>query len=328
MKVTVVGAGAWGTTLSVIFAEAGHEVMLWVYEDKLCGMMVEERENRWYLPGFQIPLSVDITCDLSQALTGAELVLFCVPSKHLRGTASSAKAFTPESAIILSATKGIEGSTFKRMSEVLSEVYPGRAINVISGPNLSREIAKGLPAATVVASSDILEAKKIQSALPLDRFRVYISNDVIGVELGGALKNIIAIAAGIADGLGLGDNAKSALMVRGMVEIARLGASLGAQADTFSGLSGIGDLITTCSSRLSRNHCVGVAIAKGEKLNDILSGAKEVAEGVATAKAALELAKKHKVEMPITEEVCKVLFESKDPYKAITSLMMRELKKE
>jgi len=328
MKVAVVGAGAWGTTLSIIFTEAGHDVSLWIYERELCDKMKEERENKWYLPGFQVPASIGLSCNLSDAVSGAELIVFSTPSKHLREIATQARKFVPLSASILSAVKGLEEGTGERMSEVLRSVYPDNKIAVISGPNLSKEISKGLPAATIVASIDLNVAKKIQSAVKLERFRIYVCNDVIGVELGGTLKNIIAIAAGIADGLSLGDNAKSALMVRGMVEISRLGVAMGASAETFAGLSGMGDLITTCSSKLSRNHCVGEAIAKGEKLEDILSGTKEVAEGVLTAKVAAGIAKKLNVEMPITAEVCKVLFERKDPYKAIASLMMRELKKE
>ncbi len=328
MKVAVIGAGAWGTTLSIIFAEAGHDVRLWIYESQLCGIMLEERENKWYLPGFQIPSSVDISCDIGEAAKGADIVVFSAPSKHLREIASQARKFIPDGAVILSATKGLEEKTGKRMSEILSEIYPKNKLAVISGPNLSKEIAKGLPAAAIVASNDLGIAKKIQSAINLERFRIYISDDVIGVELGGTLKNVIAIAAGIADGLDLGDNAKAGLMVRGIVEIARLGSAVGAKAETFAGLSGMGDLIATCSSKLSRNHCVGEAIAKGRKLDEILSEAKGVAEGVPTTKVALELSRKLNIEMPITQEVYKVLFERKDPYKAIASLMTRELKKE
>ncbi len=328
MKVAVIGAGAWGTTLAVLLEEAGHDVTLWVYEDILCGIMLEERENKWYLPGFQLPVSVGITCKLDEALLDAELVVFSTPSKHLRTVAGKAKSSIPESTVILSATKGLEQGSLKRMSEILEEIYPKNRIAVISGPNLSKEIARGLPAASVVASKDPSVAKKVQSEINLERFRIYISNDVAGVELGGTLKNVIAIAAGIADGLGLGDNAKAGLMVRGIVEIARLGAAMGANIETFSGLSGIGDLITTCSSKLSRNHCVGEALAKGKNLEEIEGGTREVAEGINTAKVATDLAKKLKVEMPITHEVYRVLFERKDPYQAIGSLMTRELKKE
>lgn len=328
MKVAILGAGAWGTTLSIIFAEARHGVSLWVYESRLCGTIMETRENKSYLPGFQIPLSVDISSDIGEVARDAELVVFSAPSKYLRQVAGQAKKFISDKAIILSATKGLEEKTGKRMSEILCGIFPDNKIVVISGPNLSGEIAKGLPAATIVASTDMDAAKKIQAAVNLERFRIYVCNDVIGVELGGTLKNIIAIAAGIADGLGLGDNAKAALMVRGIVEISRLGVALGANAETFAGLSGIGDLITTCSSKLSRNHCVGESIAKGMKLSDILAGMKDVAEGVGTSKVAYELSKELNVEMPITQEVYKVLFEGKDPYQAIASLMMRELKKE
>jgi len=328
MRISIIGAGAWGTTLSILLSEAGHEVSLWVFEDKLCSIMMELRENKWYLPGFQIPVSINVSNHLEEALSNPELVVFVTPSKHLRSIASRASKRIKNSAFILSAVKGLEEGTDKRMSEVLSDVLPKNKIAVISGPNLSKEIAKGLPAASVVASSDSLVAEMIQSAFKIDRFRVYTTDDVAGVEFGGALKNIIAIAAGISDGLGLGDNAKSGLMVRGIVEIARFGVMMGAKQETFFGLSGMGDLITTCSSKLSRNHCVGEALAKGKHLDEILRGMKEVAEGVGAARAARDLAKKNNIEMPITEEVCKVLFEKKDPYHAMADLMGRELKRE
>jgi len=328
MKVAVVGAGAWGTTLSILLSEAGHDVTLWVYEEKLCGIILEGRENKWYLPGFQIPVSIAVTSNLAEALENVDLVLFSTPSKHLRDVAKGAVKFLPATALVLSAAKGLEEGTAKRMSEVLHEVMPGKHIAVISGPNLSKEISNGLPAASVIASDDLPTATAIQKAFKLERFRVYTSNDVAGVELGGTLKNIIAIAAGICDGLSLGDNAKSALMVRGIVEISRLGVAMGAQSETFWGLSGIGDLITTCSSRLSRNRSVGEALAKGRKIEDVLSATREVAEGVVTAKVAREFAKKHQLDMPITEEVYRVIFERKNPYQAISDLMMRGLKKE
>jgi glycerol-3-phosphate dehydrogenase (NAD(P)+) len=231
-------------------------------------------------------------------------------------------------ALIISAVKGLEIETQKRMSEVIKEELPCEKIAVISGPNISKEIARGLPAATVAASADIEIAKLVQQILNSSRFRVYTNTDVTGAELGGALKNVIAIAAGVADGLMLGNNAKSALMVRGITEIMRLGVAMGGKSETFSGLSGIGDLITTCESTLSRNHQVGVEIAKGRKLKDIIIKMYDVAEGVPTSKAARELSRRLKIEMPITEEVYSVLYEGKDPFKAISHLMQRELKNE
>jgi glycerol-3-phosphate dehydrogenase (NAD(P)+) len=328
VKVSVIGAGAWGTTLSIILAEAGHDVSLWVYERELCEKMIDSRENSMFLPGFQVPMKIMITGDIGRAVENAAIILFAVPSKHLKAVASGVFNSVPRDAIIVSATKGLEEGTGRTMSQVLKDIYPAHRIAALSGPNLSKEIAKGLPAASVAACADPKAAEAIQLAFMLERFRVYTSIDVIGVELGGALKNIIAIAAGIVDGLGLGDNAKAGLMVRGIVEISRLGVAMGASPETFSGLSGMGDLITTCSSRLSRNHSVGESLAKGRCLKDILGGMKEVAEGVGTTKVALELAKKLKVEMPITQQVYNVLFDGVDPFKAITALMTREKKKE
>jgi len=328
MKVGVVGAGAWGTTLSILLSEAGHEIGLWVYEEELCGYMIENRENKWYLPKAQIPVAINISSSLQEIVEDAELVLFSVPSKHLSSIALKAGEWISRDAAVLSATKGLEHGTGNRMSQVLGEIVPKNKIAVISGPNLSKEISRGLPAVTVVACEDVDTAKGIQSAIMLERFRVYTSSDVAGVELGGALKNIIAIAAGIVDELKLGDNAKAGLMVRGIAEISRLGVAMGARPGTFAGLSGIGDLITTCQSKLSRNHHVGENIAKGRCLDEILSGMREVAEGVGTTKVAVELAKKHNVEMPITQEIYRVLFEKKDPYQAISDLMTRKKKKE
>jgi len=328
MKISVIGAGAWGTTISMILSEAGHNVNLWVFERELCSLMKETRENKWYLPGFQLPVNIEFISDIKTALDSFELVVFVIPSKYLSKIAKMASKHIPKTAIILSATKGLDDSSGSRMSEILEKIFPDNKIAVISGPNLSKEIAKGLPAASVIASKRKDTAEKIQSLMMIEKFRLYSSDDVVGVELGGALKNVIAIAAGIVDGLELGDNAKAGLMVRGIVEISRLGCALGAKKETFSGLSGIGDLITTCSSKLSRNHYIGENLAKGRKLDDILKNMKEVAEGVNTTKVAVKLAKKHKVDMPITQEVFNVLFENKDPFKAISSLMKREKKSE
>jgi len=324
--IAIIGAGAWGTTLSILLAEKGLNVKLWVFEKELCKEINEMRENKWFLPGFPVPPNIEITCNDKEAAASSSLV-FASPSVHLRSIAKRFSNLINKDALIISATKGLEEENLKRMSEVLKEEIKSKDICVLSGPNLSREIAKGLPAASVVASEDKKIAETAQKLLMMERFRIYTNTDVIGVELGGTLKNIIALAAGIADGLGLGDNAKAGLMVRGLAEIKRLGVSLGAKAETFSGLSGIGDLVTTCSSKLSRNHQVGERLAKGEKLKSILEDMKSTAEGVPTARAAQKLAKKCNVEMPITDEVCSVL-EGKDPYKAISDLMMRSPKGE
>ena len=329
-SIAVIGAGAWGTTLSTLLSENGHDVKLWVLEEDLSSEMVEIRENKRYLPGFPIPAKIEITSDLREAVSAAKLVILAVPSKHLREVTRKTNFLISKDMLILSVTKGLEENSHKRMSEVIIEELNIRPENlaVLSGPNLSKEIAMGAPAASVVASKSIDTAKKFQEILMMERFRIYTNTDVTGVELGGALKNIIAIAAGVVDGLKLGDNAKAGLMVRGITEITRLGVAMGAKESTFSGLSGIGDLIATCASKLSRNHFVGEEIAKGKKLDDTLKGMEAVAEGIPTTKAALALSKKYKIEMPITEQVHRVLFDGKDPYKAITDLMMRAPKEE
>jgi len=311
-RIGIIGAGAWGTTLSILLAENKHEVCLWTYEKDVFKDIADYHENKKYLPGFPLSALITPATDLNEAAAGKELVIISVPTQFL-----SKLGLPSVKAPVLSASKGIDEETLRLPHEMIG------ADAVISGPNLAKEIAAGKPAATVVASSNLDTAKKIQKMLSSEKFRVYTNDDVVGVELGGALKNIIAIAAGAADGFGLGDNAKSALLIRGIAEMTRLGVSLGARAQTFSGLSGMGDLITTCSSSLSRNHYVGYELAKGKKLKEILASMKDVAEGVPTCRAAVKLALKQKIEMPITVEVHKVLFEGKDPYTALTSLMSR-----
>ena len=325
--ISIIGAGAWGTTLSTLLAEKGLPVKLWVYEKELADIIKEYRENKWFLPGFPIPSNIDVTTAQKEAAS-AGYFIFAIPSVHLRSVAKQFSGHIKKDSVIISATKGLEQESLKRMSEVLNDELENKNICVLSGPNLSREIAKGLPAASVAASKDEKISKAVQKLLMMERFRIYTNTDVVGVELGGTLKNIIALAAGITDGLELGDNAKAGLMVRGMAEITRLGTALGAKAETFTGLSGIGDLVTTCSSKLSRNHQVGERLAKGEKLKKILGDMKDVAEGVPTTKAAKKLSQKHKIEMPILNQVHAVLFEEKDPYKAITDLMTRTPKGE
>jgi len=326
-KVSVIGAGAWGTTLSILASENGHSVTLWSYETDVVKAVNETRENKKYLNGFQLPQPIEATGDLKMAAE-SEILIFATPSQYLRETLQNISRFIKKDSVIVSAVKGLEIETQKTMSTLIKEEIPAKTVAVISGPNISKEIARGMPAATVAACADIGTAKAVQTALNSGRFRVYTNTDVIGTELGGALKNVIAIAAGIADGLTLGNNAKAALMVRGMVEIMRFGVAMGGKPETFNGLSGIGDLITTCNSTLSRNHFIGVEIAKGRKVSEIITKMYDVAEGVPTAKAARELSRKVKIEMPITEEVYSVIYEGKDPFKAISSLMQRDLKNE
>jgi len=321
-QVAVIGCGAWGTTLSILLTQATHSVRLWSYEKELVPEMQELRENKKYLPGFQLPQQIEVTHDLGAALLSAELVIFAVPSQYIGSVVKECRGKLPKGALLLSASKGIDEKTLKRPSEVIEEALKIKPA-VLSGPNLAHEIAQGMPAASVVASINPEVALQIQEILMLERFRVYTSRDPIGVEFGGALKNIVAIAAGAVDGLGFGDNTKSALIIRGIKEMSHLGVSLGAKAETFSGLSGMGDLITTCSSGLSRNHRVGFELAKGKKLEEILSSKQSVAEGVRTSKAAKKLSEKYKVEMPITTEVYEVLFKGKDVYQAMLALMSR-----
>lgn len=322
-RIGVIGAGAWGTTLALLLAENKHQVTLWAFEKELVPAMNEFRENRQFLPGFPLPANINITTEPNE-LKRSDLFFFVVPTQFLRSTAKHFAGVVSPADIVVSAGKGIEEKTLQLPLQVLAAELKAAALAALSGPNLSSEIARGLPAAVVVAAADEATAKQVRSALMLDRFRVYTNNDVTGVQLGGALKNIIAIAAGVADGLGLGDNAKAGLLIRGIVEITRLGVALGARAETFAGLSGMGDLITTCGSKLSRNHRVGEEIARGKKLPEIINGMKEIAEGVPTAHATRELGRRHQIALPITEEVYRVLYEGKDPYRALTDLMTRQ----
>ena len=315
-RIAVIGAGAWGTTLSILLAEKGHEVKLWVYEKELVPKLKET-----------LPVTIDLTTDLA-ATAGSEYYLLVVPTQFLRSVAKQLKKTIGRDAIIVSAGKGIEIASLKVPLEIIGEEISNENLVALSGPNLSAEIAKGLPAAAVAAAKDISLARAVQELMMLERFRVYTNDDPLGVQLGGALKNVIAIAAGIVDGLGLGNNAKAGIMIRGLAEITRLGVAMGAQAKTFAGLSGMGDLITTCASNLSRNHTVGEQIAKGKKLDEILACMNEVAEGVPTAKAALALGEKYKIDLPLTREVYRALYEGKSPYQAITDLMTRASKSE
>lgn len=321
-KISVIGAGAWGTTLSILLAQKGHSVTLWAYEKELAAEMAETRENRMFLPGFQLSETMNITADAAKA-GDADLYLFVVPSKFLATIAARFKKVIGKGAAVAVASKGIEEKTLRLPLQILADELKAGDLAILSGPNLSAEIARGMPAASVAASTDPAAARSLQKCLMTERFRVYVNRDPLGVQLGGALKNVIAIAAGVADGLELGNNAKAALMIRGIAEITRLGAAMGADPMTFAGLSGMGDLITTCGSKLSRNHFVGEQLAKGKKISAVLASMKNVAEGVTTARAALALGKKHGVELPVVNEVYQVLYQGKDPALSITDLMTR-----
>lgn len=321
-RIAVIGAGAWGTTLAILLAEKGHSVTLWAYEKELAQEMQELRENKTFLPGFQLSENINAT-NAPDKCQDSEVYFFAVPTQFLRQISKKFKKIIAANSLVVSAGKGIEENSLKVPLGVLEEELKTVNLAALSGPNLSAEIVRGLPAASVAASKDKNIARSVQTYLMMERFRVYVNADPLGVQLGGALKNVIAIAAGVADGLELGNNAKAGLMIRGIAEITRLGTAMGAEPKTFAGLSGMGDLITTCSSRLSRNHSVGEQLAKGRKLSEILAGMKEVAEGVPTAKAALLLAEKHQVQMPVTREVHRLLYEGKSPFQSITDLMTR-----
>ena len=328
MKISVIGAGAWGTTIASLLAEKGLDTVIWALEEKTVFNINGARENTQYLPGIRLNTHLKAVKDMAEAAYGAEIIVFAIPSKFLRSSLQSAGDSIKKKSIILSLTKGIEKDSFKTPSQIISEITDNNTVVALSGPNLSLEIAKGLPAASVAASKDAAAAKKVQEVLSGEKFRIYTSDDITGVEIGGAMKNVIALAAGICDGLNLGNNAKSALIVRGLAEITRLGLALGAKAETFYGLSGIGDLITTCESSLSRNHTVGREISRGKKVKDILQNMSAIPEGVETALSAYELSKKLGVDMPITAEVHAVIFGGKDPKDAISGLMARTPKSE
>ncbi len=332
MKIAVLGAGSWGTTLGLMLVKLGHRVTLWEFRPDAARRMEEERENREFLAGYPFPAELTVTSRADEAVFDARVCFLVVPSHAMRSTVERLTEGFPHDCTVVSATKGIEEGTLMRMSEVVADVWgkrfdPGRFV-CLAGPSHAEEVVVGLPTSIVAASPLIETARSVQQLLSGERFRVYAHDDLVGVELGGSLKNVIAIAAGIADGLGFGDNTKGALLTRGMVEICRLGIKLGGQPPTFAGLSGVGDLITTCCSRHSRNRYVGEQIGRGKKLKEILAEMVQIAEGVRTTASAWALAQREGVEMPITEQVYRVLFEDADPLKATTELMTRKLKLE
>lgn len=324
-KIAVLGAGSWGTTLAILLAKKGHEVALWEYLKEQAERLARERENRRFLPGIPIPEEIFISSNLKEIAKGKETVLIVVPSQALREVVEKlAKVKISQKVVLISATKGLEVGTNLRMSQIIKSYFPENRIVVLSGPSHAEEVSREIPTTIVASTSSTKLSQEIQEIFTTPYFRVYTNPDTIGVELGGALKNIIAIASGICDGLGLGDNSKAALMTRGMAEIARLGVALGARPETFAGLSGMGDLITTCISRHSRNRGLGERIAKGRRLEEAQREIGMVTEGVPTTKSAYELSKKYKVEMPITEELYQVLFGGKDPRDAEFELMTRK----
>ena len=327
-RVAVLGDGGWGTAAALVLCEAGARVTMWGHDPAYLARMGTERENALFLPGTPLPDALSFEADLAAATRDADLVLVAIPTVYLRGALAGHEGAIPEGVGVVSLTKGIEQKTLERPTEMITELLGTPRVAVLSGPSHAEEVARRCPTTVVVSSRDHDLAVLAQSALMTPSFRVYTSEDPVGVELGGALKNVIALAAGAVTGLGLGDNAMAALMTRGLAEMTRLGVALGANARTFAGLSGMGDLIVTCSSEHGRNRRVGIQIGQGRKLDAILSETNQVAEGVNTAASARALARRVGVEMPIVEAVYDVLYGGKDPRAAVTELMTRDPKRE
>jgi len=327
--VAVVGAGAWGTSLACVLGERYREVTLWVYEADLAKDMARTRENAVYLPGAQLPRTVRPTSSLDEAIHGKELVIVVVPSHVFRGIIGQAAPALAAGVILVSATKGLEVTSLCTMSQIMREVLAlvhRPRLSVLSGPSFAREVVERRPTAVVAAADDPAIARRVQHALSGGPLRVYAGTDPLGVELGGAIKNVIAIAAGIVDGLALGTNARAALVTRGLAEMTRLGVAMGAEARTFAGLAGMGDLILTCTGDLSRNRTLGRKLAGGARPADLLAGSRTVAEGVNACRSVRHLAERHAVEMPICEAVYRVLFEAQDAREAVEQLMSRGLR--
>ena len=331
MKIGVVGGGSWGTALAFLLAENGFELDLWVFEEEVRDQILTDRENKVFLAGAALPETITPTCDLKQAVSGKDLVLVVVPSHHMRHVATEMAACMDKKTIVVSASKGIENKTHLTMTGVLAECLPQipkGQITVLSGPSFAREVAAKVPTVVAVAGKDPEVARTVQGVFASPVFRVYANNDPIGVEIGGAMKNIIAIAAGMCDGLDAGLNPRAALITRGLTEMKRLGLKMGAEPLTFSGLAGVGDLILTCTGSLSRNHAVGMKIAQGMSLDEILDEMRMVAEGVKTTRSVYNLSHKLGVELPICNEVYHILFDGRNPAESINRLMTRDLKNE
>jgi len=327
MKCCVIGDGGWGTALALVLQGNGHAVRVWGPFEEPLQAIREKGENETYLPGVPVPPDIQWTSDAEAAVADAELVVLVVPSRFYRTVLEQFRPLIPAGVLLVSATKGFDEQTGERMSQT-AEAVLGRAVTVLSGPSHAEEVARGVPTAVTAAAADPAAAEAVQQAFMSPSFRVYSSDDLIGVELGGALKNVIALAAGINDGLQLGDNSKAALMTRGLAEISRLGIALGAHPETFTGLSGLGDLIVTCASRHSRNRSVGERLGRGESLEAIMGSMKMVAEGVWNSTAARELARRAGVDAPIIEEVWNVVHGGKPPAEAVRDLMQREARSE
>ena len=329
MKISILGDGGWGTALAILLKNKGFDISLWGVFKEDIEAIKKSGENKKFLPGFKVPKTIQLTSEIYTACEGTNIIVLAIPSRFLRDVITKNKKILKESqAGFVSVTKGIEEKSLKRMSEIIKEVLGDIEIAVLSGPSIAPEVARGIPTAVVVASEDEIFARKAGDIFRAERFRVYTNKDVAGVELGGALKNVIAIASGISDGLGFGANTKAAILTRGLIEMTRLGLAMGASRDTFQGLSGLGDMITTCVSLEGRNHKFGQEIGKGNKPGLLLDKSVMEIEGAWTSRAAVELGRKYNIELPITQQVHAVLFENKSPLLAVNELMTREPKSE
>jgi glycerol-3-phosphate dehydrogenase (NAD(P)+) len=324
----VLGAGSWGTALAVHLARIGHQVCLWARDERLVVEMSASRANPGYLPETCFPERLTATADVKEAVARASIVLFAVPSHGLRAVVRAAAPYIPAGAILVSTTKGLETDSLRRMSEVISEDAARHPVVVLSGPSFAAEVARGLPTAVVAASIDAEAALRVQDRFRSSAFRLYVTDDVPGVEIGGAMKNVIAIAAGVVEGAGLGHNSMAALITRGLAEISRVAGAEGGRRDTLAGLSGLGDLVLTCTGDLSRNRHVGIELGRGRPLNEILSGMRMVAEGVRTTGAALALGARHGIELPIAAQMAAVLEGRRSPLEAVEALMGRRQRAE
>jgi len=330
MKVSVLGAGSWGTALAIILANNGHQVIMWEYNKQYVKNLKKHYENKVFLPGIKLPREIEITHSLKDAASDQHMIVIAIPTQFIRSVLKQMKKFSFKNTTFVSVSKGIEKETLLTVDHIIAEELDisEEAIGVLSGPSHAEEVAKKIPTAVVAASSNIETATEIQSAFANSYFRVYSSTDIVGVELGGALKNVIAVGAGIIDGAKFGDNTKAAIMTRGIAEISRLGIELGAKPETFAGLSGMGDLIVTCMSKHSRNRHVGEQIGMGKKLPEVLKEMTMVAEGVETCRSVHQLAAKHHIDVPIANAVYNILFNEKDPIKVTNDLMSRGMKTE
>lgn len=328
MKIAIIGSGGWGTAISILLATKGNDVYLWSWIQEETDRLTRDRENKEFLPGVKFPETIYCSHDMGECTDGAELIITAAPSPATRTTAKQLAPFVADGQKIVNISKGLEEGTLLRLSEVYKQEIPQAEVSVMSGPSHAEEVSRGLPTTNVVASKSLETAKFIQDIFMGDMFRVYTSSDVIGVELGGALKNVIALCAGISDGLGYGDNTKAALMTRGLAEIARLGKAMGAKQETFMGLSGVGDLIVTCTSMHSRNRRAGILLGQGKSLQETLDNVHMVVEGVNAASAAYEMSKKYNVEMPIVEEAYNILYNGANARDAVLNLMTREKREE